>query len=164
MISSRRKCKEIERKSFGAKTGQKQGKNKGLQDFVASAKLALRYKTASQPKRSRCGINVPLRKQSSFAKPISQLNWLFCENFHREGPEAAKWFRSKVPISQRLRNLADPYFCPIFALFLLRFRSERLSSISLQFLLILIIQKPILHQNKLELKHLKSKLTHWNQN
>ena len=81
-------------------------------------------------------------------------NWFrSCKNFRREGPEAVKWFRSKVPISQRLRNLADPCFSPVFALFSLRFRSERLPSISLQFLLILIIQKPILHQNKLELKH-----------
>ena len=79
---------------------------------------------------------------------------LVCQTwFRREGPEAANWFRSKVPISQELRNLVDPCFCPVFALFSLRFRSERLPSVSLQFLLILIIQKPILHQNKLELKH-----------
>nr|CAN74002.1 hypothetical protein VITISV_040583 [Vitis vinifera] len=76
-----------------------------------------------------------------------------CENFRREGPKVVNWFRSKVPISQRLRNLADPCFSPVFAMFLTRFCSERLPSISLQFLLILIIQKPILHQNKLELKH-----------
>ena len=76
-------------------------------------------------------------------------NWFrSCENFRREGLEAANWFCSKVSISQRLRNLADPCSCPVFALFSLRFRSERLPSISLQFLLILIIQKPILHQNK----------------
>ena len=43
-----------------------------------------------------------------------------CENFRREGPEAANWFRSKVPISQRLRNLAEaaksrrPLFFPCF--------------------------------------------------
>ena len=43
-----------------------------------------------------------------------------CENFHREGYWAANWFRSKVSISQRLRNLADPCFCPVFAIFLLR--------------------------------------------
>ena len=82
MISCWRKCKEIERKSIGAKTEQKQGKNRGLRDFAATARLALRCETVSQPKRSRCGINVSLRKRSSFAKPISQLNWLFCENFH----------------------------------------------------------------------------------
>ena len=80
-----------------------------------------------------------------------------CENFCREGPEAANWFCSKVLISQRLRNLADPCFCPIFALFLLHFCSvfapNNFPSFLLQFLLILIIQKPILHQNKLELKH-----------
>ena len=75
------------------------------------------------------------------------------ENFCREGLEAANWLRSKVLILQRLRNLTDPCFCPVFDPFLLRFRSERLSSISLQFLLILIIQKPILHKKKLELKH-----------
>ena len=80
-----------------------------------------------------------------------------CENFRREGLVAAKWFRSKVPISQRLQNLADPCFSPVFDPFLLCFHSNfapnDFLSISLQFLLILIIQKPILHQNKLELKH-----------
>ena len=73
-----------------------------------------------------------------------------CENFRREGPKAANWFRSKVPISQTLRNLANPCFCPIFA-------PKDFLLISLHFLLPEIIQKPILHQNKLELKH-------WNQN
>ena len=53
-----------------------------------------------------------------------------CENFRKEGPEAAKWFRSKMAILQRsgdsaanllgLRNLADPCFSPVFALFLLQ--------------------------------------------
>ena len=72
---------------------------------------------------------------------------LVCQKwFHREGPEAANWFCSKMLILQRLRNLADPCFCPVFA-------PKDFLSISLQFLLILIIQKPILHQNKLELKH-----------
>ena len=64
MISGERKCKEIERKSFGAKTGQ----NKGLRDFAASAKLALRCETISQLKRSCCEINMSLRKRPSFAK------------------------------------------------------------------------------------------------
>ncbi|RVW13077.1 hypothetical protein CK203_108969 [Vitis vinifera] len=68
MIKIRRNCKEIERKSFGAKTEQKQGKNRGLRDFAAFAKLALRCETVSQPKRSRCGINMSLRKRPSFAK------------------------------------------------------------------------------------------------
>ena len=85
---------------------------------------------------------------------------------------AAKWrCRSEVAISQRtcwgcemvsqlradfaeasfrLRNLADPCFSLIFTLFL---ATNDFPSISLQFLLILIIQKPILNQNKLELKH-----------
>ena len=48
MIKSRRNCKEIERKSFGAKTEQKQGKNRGLRDFAASAKSALCCETISQ--------------------------------------------------------------------------------------------------------------------
>ena len=65
-----------------------------------------------------------------------------CENFRREGLEAANWFRSKVSISQRLRNLADPCFYPVFALFLLL---TIFLQFLLQFLLILIIQKSILH-------------------
>ena len=48
---------------------------------------------------------------------------LMCQKwFRREGPEAANWFCSKVLISQRLRNLADPCFSPV----LTRFCSERL--------------------------------------
>nr|CAN62947.1 hypothetical protein VITISV_017684 [Vitis vinifera] len=47
-------------------------------------------------------------------------NWFrSCENFRREGPEAANWFCSKVLILQRLRNLTDLCFSPVFALFLL---------------------------------------------
>ena len=88
---------------------------------------------------------------------VCQNQFRSCEIFCREGPKAANWLRSKVLISQRLRNLANPYFCPIFTLFSLRLTPKDFLSISLQFLLILIIQKPILHQNKLELKH-------WNQN
>ena len=43
---------------------------------------------------------------------------LVCQTwFRREGPEAANWFCSKVLISQRLRNLADPCFSPVFAPF-----------------------------------------------
>ena len=62
---------------------------------------------------------------------------------------AAKcWFRGGYEISQT----------PVFALFLLRFLSPKdFLSISLHLILPEIIQKPILHQNKLELKH-------WNQN
>ena len=73
MISCWRKCKEIERKSIGAKTEQKQGKNRGLRDFAASANLTLWCEPVSQPKRSRCGINVSLRKRPSFAKSFRSL-------------------------------------------------------------------------------------------
>ena len=72
MIKIRRKCKEIERKSFKAekraKTGQKQGSTRFRSLRESSAKLALHCETVLQPKRSRCGINVSLRKWSSFAK------------------------------------------------------------------------------------------------
>ncbi|RVW83052.1 hypothetical protein CK203_042515 [Vitis vinifera] len=57
---------------IGAKSANqkqsKQSKNRGLRDFATSAKLALRCETISQPKRSRCGIDVSLRKRPSFAK------------------------------------------------------------------------------------------------
>ena len=87
MISGWRKCKEIERKSFGAKTEQKQGKNRGLRDFLASVKLALRCETISQPKRSRCEINVSLQKRPSFAKS-------FCNSID----SSAKIFAAAKPI------------------------------------------------------------------
>ena len=57
-----------------------------------------------------------------------------CENFRREGPEAANWFCSKVLISQRLRNLAGPCFSPVFALFLTRFCFDFAPKDFLQFL------------------------------
>ena len=75
MISGGIKCKEIERKKLernrtknGPKTECKQSKNRGLRDFTTSTKLALRCEAISQPKRSRCGIDVSLRKRPSFAK------------------------------------------------------------------------------------------------
>ena len=86
MISGGRKCKGIERKSIGAKLVQKQGKNRGLRDFAASAKLALRCETVSQPKRSRCGINVSLRKWSSFAKSFRNLIDSFAKIFAAAKP------------------------------------------------------------------------------
>ncbi|RVW62952.1 hypothetical protein CK203_062852 [Vitis vinifera] len=53
-------CK-LEHKSFGAKsesngakTGEKQGKNRGLRDFAASAKAALCCKTSSHPQAPLC--------------------------------------------------------------------------------------------------------------
>ena len=74
------------------------------------------------------------------------------KNFCREGLEATNWFCSKVSISHRLRNLADPCFSPVFdpfllcfhpvfALFSLRFLSDFFLSISLHFLPPEIIQK-----------------------
>ena len=68
MISSRRKCKEIERKSFGERKWQKQGSTRFRSLRESSAKLALRCEAVLQPKRSRCEINVSLRKRPSFAK------------------------------------------------------------------------------------------------
>ena len=78
MIKIKRNCKEIEEKkigakseSNGAKTGEKQGKNRGLRDFAASVKSALCCKTSSQPNCPLCenfrsyetnfGTRVPLR-------------------------------------------------------------------------------------------------------
>ena len=72
----------------------------------------------------------------------------------RTGFAAKFQFRRGCEISQ---TPVFPLFLPCFRSVWLRFCSDFFSSISLQFLLILIIQKPILHQNKLELKH-------WNQN
>ena len=60
--------KEVFRSEKWAKTGQKQGSTRFRSLKESSAKLALRCETVSQPKRSRCWINVSLRKRSSFAK------------------------------------------------------------------------------------------------
>ena len=50
-----------------------------------------------------------------------------CENFRREGPEAAKWFRSKVAISQRLLLGCEISQSPVFPLFYTLSCSKRLS-------------------------------------
>ena len=102
---------EVYRSEIGAKTEWKQSKNKGLRDFATSAKLALRCEAISQPKRSRYGINVSLRKRSSFAKPISQLNWLLCENFR----SCETKFGTRVPfrsIGAPISQLRNDYEAP----------------------------------------------------
>ncbi|RVW70895.1 hypothetical protein CK203_059993 [Vitis vinifera] len=64
-----KKLKGRNRSEIGQnKNRVKKSKNRGLRDFAASAKLALRCETISQPKRSRCEINMSLRKRPSFAK------------------------------------------------------------------------------------------------
>nr|CAN82151.1 hypothetical protein VITISV_009023 [Vitis vinifera] len=76
----------------------------------------------SQPFRS-CEMRVTvLRNGTRVPKMVSQQNGYFAAKwrFRSELVGAAKWFRNKVLISQRLRNLADPCFSPIFALFLLQ--------------------------------------------
>nr|CAN62900.1 hypothetical protein VITISV_036725 [Vitis vinifera] len=77
-----------------------------------------------------------------------------CENFHKGRLEAAKPFRSEGGNfrsgSLLLRNFAGHALSLLFELLLI---PNFLLSTFLTFLLILIIQKPILHQNKLELKH-----------
>ncbi|RVX23173.1 hypothetical protein CK203_000046 [Vitis vinifera] len=64
MIKIKRNCKEIEEKnrskigakseSNGPKTGEKQGKNRGLRDFAASAKSKFCCETSSQPNCPLC--------------------------------------------------------------------------------------------------------------
>ena len=142
--------------------------------------MALVWQKCFRSREILCGMGLLLRNQ-----PFSLRNaFRSCETdapVLRSGTRVPKWvsqlrkFSQRLlqccgmvwqqnAISQRLRNLADPCFSPVSPLFslrltpiLLRFCSDFFSSISLQFLLILIIQKPILHQNKLDLKH-------WNQN
>ncbi|KAL6313410.1 hypothetical protein AAG906_001124 [Vitis piasezkii] len=70
-----------------AKTGQKQGSTRFRSLRESSAKLALRCETVSQPKRSRCGINVSLRKRPSFAK-----------SFRNSIDSSAKIFAAAKPI------------------------------------------------------------------
>ena len=72
-----------------SKTEWKQSKNRGLRDFAASAKLALRCETVSQPKRSRCEINVSLRKRLSFGKSFRNSIESSAENFAAAKPSLA---------------------------------------------------------------------------
>ncbi|RVW18610.1 hypothetical protein CK203_106048 [Vitis vinifera] len=83
----KRNCKEIEEKkigakseSNGAKTGEKQGKNRGLRNFAAAAKSAFCCQTIPQHCRSLCEGISQLRNQiwhtsatSQHRSPISQL-------------------------------------------------------------------------------------------
>ena len=113
MISGKRKCKEIERKSFGIKTGQKQSKNKGK---TGVCKI-------SQPKRILCEISIwlrnhfvaqrkPLRNQHVSAKmtflceTISQRQMALCKNFRSceaKFGTRVPFHSTGAPISQ-LRN------------------------------------------------------------
>ncbi|RVW76707.1 hypothetical protein CK203_047534 [Vitis vinifera] len=80
MIKIKRNCKEIEKKnrskigakseSNGPKTGEKQGKNRGLRDFATSAKLKF-----------------------CWAKPVRS-NWPLCENFR----SCETHFGTRVPL------------------------------------------------------------------
>ena len=118
MIKIKRNCKEIEgslsernRRENKAKTEQKQGKNRGLRDFAASAKSALCCKTSSQPNCPLCenfcscetnfGTRVPFR--STWA-PISQLR-NDCEAPKRE----RSYFRRESSISQRISQLRSHF-------------------------------------------------------
>ena len=81
MISGKRKCKEIERKSFGAKMKQKQSKNRvKIEQKQGSARLrSLRESSAKLALR---------------CETISQLNWLLCENFRN----CETKFGTRVPL------------------------------------------------------------------
>ena len=94
MIKTRRNCKEIERKSFGAKTGQKQGKNRGLRDFAASAKSTLCCEISSQPQAPLCK------------------NFLSCEtNFGTECHFAAQWLPfCSCETAANHQSMKDPIF------------------------------------------------------
>ena len=94
MIKIRRKCKEIERKSFRAKTGKKQGKNRGLRDFAASAKSALCCETTF-------GTRVPLR---STGVPILQLR-----NDYEPLKHERSYFRRESSILQRISQLRSHF-------------------------------------------------------
>ena len=64
-----------------------------------------------------------------------------CQNSRKGVKWVAEWFGSKVLISQKISLGCEVSQSPVFALFLLRFRSDFFLSISLQFLPPEIIQK-----------------------
>ena len=118
MIKIRRNCKEIEgslsernRRENKAKTEQKQGKNRGLRDFAASAKSALCCKTSSQPNCPLCenfcscetnfGTRVPFR---STVNLISQLG-NDCEVPKREKSQ----FRNQSSILKSISQLQNHF-------------------------------------------------------
>ena len=91
---------------------------------------------------------------------VCQIWFRSCENFRREGNWVANWFRNKISISQRLRNLADPCFSPVFAPFdfdfapiLLRFFFFNFFAIPLDF-----------DHPKTYITSKQTELKHWNQN
>ncbi|RVW26758.1 hypothetical protein CK203_117028 [Vitis vinifera] len=86
MIKIRRNCKRNEGKSFGARKVQKQGKNRGLRDFAASAKSALCCEMISQPQQVRCGIATSLRNSHFAAKPFHSLRALSVKIFAAAKP------------------------------------------------------------------------------
>ena len=79
----------------------------------------------------------------------------------KRGFAAAKIF---VERGLRLRNLADPCFSPVFALFLTRFCSERLPFNFFAFSPDFDNPKTYITSKQIRIKALKSKLKHLNQN
>ena len=162
MIKIRRNCKEIEGRSVGAiksvKTGEKQWYARFRSLKEASAKSVLCYKTILQPQQVHCEIATSLRNY--FAAPRSRcknatsLRNYFAKDgrFRRDTLIPQRLLLGCETVSQRSANFAEaaksrrplflPCFCSIFA-------PKDFLSISLHFLLPEIIQKPILHQNKL---------------
>ena len=85
----------------------------------------------------------------------------------KEKAWAANWFCSKISISQRLRNLADPCFSPVSPLFSLRLTPILLRFFSFNFFAIPLDfdhPKTYITSKQTRIKALKSKLKHLNQN
>ncbi|RVW22788.1 hypothetical protein CK203_106468 [Vitis vinifera] len=97
--------------SNGAKTGEKQGKNRGLRDFAASAKLKFCCETSSQPNCPLCenfrscetnfGTRVPLR---STRAPFRS-----CKNGCEPPKHEILHFAGKAPFCKGFGSCENPF-------------------------------------------------------
>ena len=122
MIKIRRNCKEIEgslseqnRSKIGVKRSENRGKtgekHPSKWSFPCEMEDFMLWWFAATFAAAKWG---PLCCEVAL---VCQTWFRSCGNFRREGYWAANWFRNKVPISQRLRNFADPCFSPQKVLF-----------------------------------------------
>ena len=119
-----------------------------LDSSLAAVVATTPFDSRFDPRQWRHLIHAHLVSQ---LQKLSQRGAWGCELVLQQSANFAEAAKSRRP-------LFFPCFCTFLAL-------NDFPWISLQFLLILIIQKPILHKKKkIRIKALKSKLKHWNPN
>ncbi|RVW21448.1 hypothetical protein CK203_110479 [Vitis vinifera] len=110
-LGNAKKLKGSLSESNGAKTEQKQGKNRGLRDFAASAKSTLCCKTSSQPQAPLCENFRSCETTFSTRVPLRSTGLPFrsCETGCEPPKHERSHFRRESSISQRISQLQSHF-------------------------------------------------------